>query len=180
MTEKEIIEGCIKKDSGSERLLFDQYAGLLMTICRRYGNTIAESEDMLQESFIRIFKAIKTYRFLGSFEGWIKRITVNCCLKMLQKNGISFVELPQDNDYLPSISPYELPEIGKEDLLQLICSLPEGYRIVFNLYALEGYSHEEIGKLLNIKTASSRSQLAKARKHLQQQLQLPEKMNYRL
>jgi RNA polymerase sigma factor (sigma-70 family) len=168
MTEKDLVEGCLRKDTTCQRMLFEQYGGTMMTICRRYAGDQVEAEDMLQEAFIRVFTYIRQFRFQGSLEGWIRRVTVNTSLRILQSKKIRFLEI-QDAS-LESGNPDVLSRLSEEELLQLIGSLPPGYRIVFNLYVLEGYSHEEIGALLRIKPASSRSQLSKAKGLLQEQI----------
>ena len=171
MTEAEIIKGCKKKNIACQRLLFDAYAGRLMTVCLRYACDTPEAEDMLQESFIRIFEVIDQYRFEGSFEGWLKRITVTIALRILQKKKIKFSSTEIVNDEHISVAePKALSTLSETELLKLINGLPDGYKIVFNLYVMEGYSHEEIAEMLNIETVTSRTQLMKARKMLQKQI----------
>jgi RNA polymerase sigma-70 factor (ECF subfamily) len=151
-------------------MLFEQYAGKFMTVCQRYANDTMEAEDMLQEGFVRIFNNIQQFKFEGSFEGWMRRIVVNVALKHLQKKKIQFAEIKENNSDTPSLQAYAYSHLGEEELMKLINQLPAGYRIVFNLTVIEGYSHEEIAKLLNIQASTSRSQLVKARKMLQQQI----------
>jgi RNA polymerase sigma factor (sigma-70 family) len=170
LTEKEIIQGCLKKEPGAEHALFLEYSGILMTICRRYGSNHQEAEDMLQEAFIRIFRYIGQYKSTGSFEGWIKRITVNSAVQVLQNKKIRFSELSRNHNELQAAEPDIFSDLSADDLLKLISQLPDGYRVVFNLYALEGYSHEEIARILQIKTATSRSQLSKARSLLREKI----------
>jgi RNA polymerase sigma-70 factor (ECF subfamily) len=153
-----------------QRLLFEQYAGKMMTVCLRYANDTMEAEDMLQDAFIRIFKYITQFKFEGSFEGWLRRIVVNVALKHLQKKKIHFAEINEDRNDGHGISPYVYQHLGEDELLKLINGLPEGYRLVFNLNVIEGYSHEEIAVMLGIQPGTSRSQLVKARKMLQNQI----------
>lgn len=169
MTEAEIIKGCIKKDISCQRMLFDQYAGRLMTVCLRYACDNPEAEDMLQESFVRIFHSVEQYRFEGSFEGWLKRITVTICLKSLQRKKIRFTETA-GHESIPGTEPEALSNLSEQELIKMISDLPDGYRVVFNLYVMEGYSHTEIAQALNIEAATSRSQLLKARRMLQQKI----------
>jgi RNA polymerase sigma-70 factor (ECF subfamily) len=148
-------------------MLFEQYAGKMMTVCLRYCKTRMEAEDILQDSFLRIFKYIHQFKFEGSFEGWMRRIVVNTALKSISRKKINFSEM---NDYTEAagvIEPYVYSNLGEDVILKLINQLPEGYRLVFNLNAIEGFSHEEIGKMLDIQPSTSRSQLVKARKILQ-------------
>jgi len=171
LTERELIEGCLKKNSKSQRRLFELYAGKMMTVCRRYANDQTEAEDILQEAFIRVFSNIAQYRFEGSLEGWIRRIVIHTALRILQKKKIRFAEINDDLDIEQSMNADGISTLSAEELLKLISALPEGYRIVFNLYVLEGYDHNEIAAMLDINAATSRSQLSKARKVLQTQIE---------
>lgn len=125
---------------------------------------------MLQEAFIRVFQYIDQYRSEGSFEGWIKRVTVNAALKVLKNKKIPFSEIGEDQQSAHTIAPDALSDLSEEELLKLIGDMPEGYRVVFNLYVLEGYDHNEIAALLDIRPATSRSQLSKARRLLKEQI----------
>ena len=142
-----------------------------MTVCRRYACDQAEAEDMLQESFIKVFTNIGQFRFQGSLEGWIRRIVVHTALRTLQKKKIRFTEIDEDLDNTRSVNADGLAGLSEEELLKLIGSLPDGYRLVFNLYVLEGYDHNEIAGMLEISPTTSRSQLSKARKLLQTQVE---------
>ncbi|MBA4198239.1 MAG: RNA polymerase subunit sigma-24 [Chitinophaga sp.] len=168
MTEQELIKGCIKQNPLCQRMLFDQYAGKFMTVCLRYANDAMEAEDMLQDGFVRIFNNIHQFKFEGSFEGWMRRIVVNVCLKQLQKKKLYFSEIKEYSG--PALEASAYTSLGEEDLMKLISNLPDGYRIVFNMNVIEGYSHEEIANMLSIQPSTSRSQLVKARKMLQQQI----------
>lgn len=170
MTEKELINGCSAKNLTCQNLLFKQYAGKLMTICLRYSSTRQDAEDMLQESFIRIFSTISQYRFEGSFEGWLRRVTVTTCLKMLMKKRVQFTELIVPEENVTAIEPVAVSNLTEDELIKMIGALPVGYRMVFNLYVMEEYSHDEIAAMLNIEATTSRSQLLKARRLLQKQI----------
>lgn len=169
MTEHELIRGCIRKDADCQRQLFELFAGKMMTVCLRYAVDSAEAEDMLQEGFIRVFSYIHQFKFEGSFEGWVRRIIVNTALKVLQKKKIVFTEIT-DQQTKAAMEPFAYTNLGEDDLMKLINALPDGYRVVFNLNVIEGYSHEEIAQMLNIQASTSRSQLVKARKMLQNQI----------
>jgi len=177
LTEGEIIQGCLNKNTAAQHALFQKYAGVLMTICRRYGGDHTEAEDMLQEAFIRIFKFINQYQGTGSFEGWIKRITVRSCLQILQVRKVRFSELSEGLQEIQTSVPDIISELDADEILKQISYLPVGYRMIFNLYVMEGYSHEEIGQMLKIKTATSRSQLSKARSLLQGKINLLQKIS---
>jgi RNA polymerase sigma factor (sigma-70 family) len=176
LTEKELISGCIKHDAKCQRMIFDQYAGILMAICHRYSCDQAEAEDMLQETFIRAFTYIDQYKFQGSLEGWLKRITVNASLKVLQNKKIHFTEIREDHEIFHATDADSISNLSEDELLKLISKLPDGYRVVFNLYVMEGYDHDEIAEMLNIKTATSRSQLSKARALLKEQIKSLQKI----
>jgi len=121
-----------------------------MTICLRYAGDQKEAEDILQESFINIFSNIGQFRSEGSFEGWLKRIVVTNALKILQRKKFHISAINDNDESIPSIGPGILDKLSEEELLQLISRLPEGYRIVFNLYVMEGYDHNEIAAMLGI------------------------------
>jgi RNA polymerase sigma factor (sigma-70 family) len=170
LTEYDIIKGCLRNDIHCQRLLFEQFAGKMMTVCLRYANDQMEAEDMLQDGLVRVFSNLHQFKFEGSFEGWVRRVIVNVCLKQLQKRKLVIRDINDQHPETPAIGPYAYTHLGQEDLLKLINQLPEGYRIVFNLNVIEGYSHEEIGNMLGIQPGTSRSQLVKARKMLQNQI----------
>jgi len=176
LTEEQLIKGCMQNDVGCQHILFEKYAGKLMTICLRYSCDRPEAEDMLQDAFIKIFSHIYQYKFEGSFEGWIKRIVVNCALKTIQKKKTRFLEINNHDTASPQSDSFVLSSLSEDELIKLISGLPDGYRIVFNLYVMEGYSHDEIGEMLGIQAATSRSQLVKARKLLQKQILLNQKI----
>jgi RNA polymerase sigma factor (sigma-70 family) len=176
LNETDLIQGCVRKDTNAQHTLFEKYAGILMTICRRYAGDLHEAEDMLQEAFISIFSHINQFKFEGSFEGWLKRITVNAAIKILQKRNIKVIGITNDQNELISPDFNILSDLNTEDLLKLINQLPDGYRIIFNLYAIEGYSHDEIAAMLKIKAATSRSQLSKARAILKDKINLLQKI----
>jgi RNA polymerase sigma factor (sigma-70 family) len=170
LSEHELIKGCIKRDSKCQQMLFKQYAGKMMTVCLRYSKDHMEAEDMMQEGFIRVFQYIDQFKFEGSFEGWIRRIIVNVALKYIAKKKVRFEEITESNEASGTLEPYAYSSLGEDDILKLINQLPEGYRLVFNLNIVEGFSHEEVAKILNIQPGTSRSQLVKARKMLQNQI----------
>lgn len=175
MTEKEIIEGCVQKNVNCQQTLFNKYKGVLMSICLRYAADTVEAEDMLQDTFIKIFSAIRKFRFEGSFEGWLKKIAATTSLKKLQKRRIQFKDIPFEKPGAP-VEPDIISTLAEKEIIRAISSLPDGYRIVFNLYVLDGFSHDEIGRLLGIKPVTSRSQLLKARKMLQKKIGSPNKI----
>jgi RNA polymerase sigma-70 factor (ECF subfamily) len=170
LTEQEIISGVLKANRAAQKALFDQYAGRMMALCNRYTTDRDQAQDFLQEGFIRVFKYIGQFRQEGSFEGWMRRIFVSVILRELSKQKMLFSDLELAVSQEPAIEPDAISRISEAELQGMIRSMPPGYRTVFNLFVIEGYSHEEIAELLQIQPATSRVQLMKARKYLQAQL----------
>ncbi len=170
MTEKELIEGCIRENRMCQEEVFRRYAGKMMSVCLRYTRHRMEAEDILQDAFIKVFDNLDKFQHKGSFEGWIRRIVINTALKNYSRKSFSHEQIGVE--YYPDVpvEPSVYSDLGEEVLMRLIADLPEGYRVVFNLYAIEGYSHKEIADALGIQESTSRSQLVKARKLLQVQI----------
>lgn len=165
-----LVRSCVAGSPAAQHQLYQQFAPVLFAICKRYAFDSLIAEDMFQESMIRIFQRLNDFRFEGSLEGWMKRICVNQCLDILKKEKLRFSEDIENYSHLPSLASTVESEINAKNLMQLLMELPIGYRTVFNLFAIEGYSHAEIAELLNINENTSKSQLFKARKWLQNQL----------
>ena len=169
-SESQIIKGCQRGKKKSQYALVKQYSPVLMTLCRRYAPDEATAKDMLQESFIRIFANINKYRPIGSFEGWMKTITTRCALQWLNKHNLRQDLLNVEASDETSLEPEVYEKINAEDIILLIRELPMGFRTVFNLHVIEGYSHKEIAEMLEIEESTSRSQLGRARKLLQKKI----------
>lgn len=152
-------------------MLFERFAGKMLTVCLRYSTDRMEAEDILQDAFIKVYKNISQFKFEGSFEGWIRRIVVNTALKNCQKKRVKFDEIKSDTSTAGSQDPSVYTHLNEAELMKMIHCLPDGYKLVFNLHVIEGYSHEEIASMLNIKDSTSRSQLVKARRFLQNEIQ---------
>lgn len=169
-SENELIKDCQKGKRKAQKKLYERYAPTMLGLCIRYMKDQYEAEDVLSEAFIKIFANIKQFKFEGSFEGWIRRIMVNECLSQLRKKRRLYAQV--DIEELNREPNYEElgDELHAEDLLMLINALPDGYRTIFNLYAIEGYSHKEIAEQLNITVGTSKSQLSRARSLLQKSL----------
>jgi RNA polymerase sigma factor (sigma-70 family) len=167
VTDEELVKGCIREHRASQQMLFQQYAGKMMAVCIRYARNRAEAEDLLQDAFIRVFDHIGDFQFKGSLEGWIRRITVNTALRSYQKQQVRMESAVEEWEYEGAEDPEVYSRLEEEDLLRLIARLPDGYKVVFNLFAIEGYNHKEISEMLGIQESTSRSQLVKARKMLQ-------------
>jgi RNA polymerase sigma factor (sigma-70 family) len=167
MNEEDLIKGCVEENSACQRELYDKYAGKMFAVCLRYASTREDAEDALQEAFIRIFDNISKFRNEGSFEGWMRRITVHTVLRLIQKK--TPLQYAEDTSALTKVSTASdaIGNLNEKDLLGLIKQLPQGYRVVFNMYAIEGFSHNEIAENLGISEGTSRSQYSRAKKHLQ-------------
>lgn len=144
----------------------------MLGVCNRYARNGADAEDILQDAFIKVFDKIHQFKFEGSFEGWIRRIVVNTALKKYslrryEKEVVGYEIKDRDES---SMEPSAYSHLSEKDLLDLINSLPDGYRVIFNLYVIEGFQHDEIAEMLGIQPGTSRSQLVKARNMLQKQI----------
>ncbi len=170
MSLHQLIQKTKKRDLKSQSEIYQLFAGKLFALCLKYSKTHQEAEDNLQEAFITIFNKINQYKFKGSFEGWMKRIVINTALQTYrQKNVLNLVEDNYPNEVEVDIDEEDL---SLEFLLKIIQELPERYRMVFNLYVLDGYSHKEIGSLLGIAEGTSKSNLSRARLILKGKVEL--------
>ncbi len=169
--EKEIIEGCKKHNLKAQKMLYERYASRFLGICMRYAKDKQEAEDILQEGFLKIFERIHQYNFSGVFEGWMHRIIVNTAISNYRKNLKHYFHenIDEINEYDYDVIENDL-EFSMEEILKVIQSLSPGYRMVFNLYAIEGYPHKEIAEMLGIDVATSKSQYSRARKIVQYRL----------
>lgn len=165
-----LIEGCRKGDRNAQRILYNTYSRKLYGVCLRYASSPEDAQDALQEVFIKIFQKIGDYRGQGAFEGWMRTIAVRQVLEMHRKQA-HFFQAPIEQAEKEGISSEALSSLSVSELMLLINALPTGYRTVFNLYAIEGYSHEEIGELLGISSGTSKSQLSRARAILQEKME---------
>lgn len=163
-SDKVLANGCLEGDIMSQRKLYARFAGKMMGICLRYASCEAEAEDLLQEGFIKVFGKLEMWTGKGPLGGWIRMIIINTALEHYRKN--KNLRLTTDLDEVdkqsvPNDDAIEL--MAAAELLQKIQQLPDGYRMVFNLYAIEGYTHKEIGDMLNISLNTSKSQFSRAR-----------------
>lgn len=171
MRDEELVKKCVLKQPEAQKLLFEQFSKRMMGLCLRYADRTEEAEDILQNGFIRVFENIHSFRAEGSLEGWIRTIMIHEALRYLQENKtMRFSTEINDSQYVSSEGNRAGESIQTKDLLKMIQQLPDGFRTVFNLYAIEGYTHKEIGTLLGISEGTSKSQYARAREHLQETL----------
>jgi RNA polymerase sigma factor (sigma-70 family) len=169
LSEQELIEGCRSGDRSSQRALYERYSRKMLVVCLRYSKTTAEAEDILQEGFVKVFHALKDFRQESKLETWITRIMVNTALNSQRKKlylypmvDVQEIDLPEDE--------VSISGIHFSQLLEMIQSLPQGCQVVFNLFAIVGYNHKEIGEMLGISEGTSKSQYARARSLLQAKL----------
>lgn len=177
-TDGELVEGCLKGDRKMQHMLYQQYAGKMFMVCLRYAPGRLEAEDILQEAFIKVFDKIGQYRAEASLASWIRRVVVNTALNSQRSKLYMYPMVDMENMHGMAGQEATLSAYQLQDLLQLIQELPSGCRLVFNLYAIEGYSHKEIGELLEVSEGTSKSQYARARQLLQSRIEALEKKGY--
>ena len=170
--EKDIVAGCIKGKAAAQRRLYDRYSRLLLGVCNRYTSNIEEAEDVLQEGFVKIFLNMKEFKGEGSLLAWMRKIMINTAIthyhrmrKHWYHNDLEEIRETRLDDHT-----WEETEFSHEELYKIIHQMPDGYRVVFNLYAVEGYKHREIADILSIDENTSKSQYSRARRWLQNRL----------
>lgn len=167
-----IVKACLKGDRKSQKRLYTLFSSRLYGVCLRYSNNEEDAKDLLQEGFIKIFSNLSQYKYNGSLEGWMRRIIVNTALERFRRENKSIVV--NNEDYMDSLQVnYEhiLDDLAYKDLVQLVQGLSDQYRVVFNLYVIEGFSHKEISKKLDIGEGTSKSNLSRARELLKNRIQ---------
>jgi len=178
-TTDELVKRCKAGERKAQELLYKQFASKMLGVCMRYATDKMEAEDMLQNGFIRVFQKMNDYRGEGSFEGWVRRIMVHSSIEYYRKHHkmLQLVDSEDDEADLP-VNPTAVSNLGAKELMVLIQNLSPGYRIVFNLYAIEGYSHKEIAAIVGITEGASKSQLSRARAILKEQIVKSEGRKY--
>lgn len=162
MSLERLIKNCINQDAEAQSQLYKQYAGKLFSLCLKYSKNYAEAEDNLHDAFITVFSKIEQYKNKGSFEGWLKRIVINTALQRYRDN-VGVYDIVNEENIEDVVVDINDKDLSIDYLLKIIQELPDRYRLVFNLYVLDGYSHVEISELINISTGTSKSNLARAR-----------------
>ena len=169
MEERQLIEGCIRGETDAQKKLYELYAPAMMSVCQRYVSCRETARDLLHDGFVKMFTKINTYSGTGSFNGWMRRVFVTTALEHLRRNDALRnsvdVEILEYHGYTQDISIFE--QLSANELLDCVADLPEIYRTVFNMHAIEGYKHVEIAKELEISDATSRARYARAREILQ-------------
>jgi RNA polymerase sigma factor (sigma-70 family) len=168
INDADLIKGCINNDRRMQEELYTRFAPKMYAVCLRYAGNAEEAEDILQEGFIKIFKKLSSFRSEGSFEGWIRRIFVNTSIEHFRRKTYLQPISEQEENTTEGKSLSVLDSLAEKDLIHLIQQLSPGYRTVFNMYVVEGYTHKEIGELLGISEGTSKSQLSRAKVILQE------------
>lgn len=167
-TTEELLEGCRRQERGPQTLLYNRYRQKMFLICLRYAASREEAEEILQEGFIKVFEFIHQYKHAGSFEGWMRKIMVNCALQRFRaKKRMYAISEIDSRPADPFSAETASSHLGTKELLQMVQQLPPSYRLVFNLYVFEGMKHREIAAHLNISEGTSKSNLSAARGILQ-------------
>lgn len=170
-SEEELIRQLIKSDKRAQRELFDEYSPKLWGVCLRYAKNKMSAEDIMQEGFLKILKYIKSYKGEGSFEGWMRRIMVNTAINYYKSNLKSGGDVEFNEAYgVYNPSADAVSKLTSEELLSFVSELPDGYKTVFNMHIVDGYTHKDIAKQLDISENTSKSQLSRARKLLQEKI----------
>ena len=171
-TDEDLIKGCIRKKREAQKALYERYADILLGICTRYATDTAEAEDILQEGFVRIFTYIPNYSGKGSLFNWMRKIMINTAITVYHRNLKH--RYHQEIDQVQEPARGNLPgesDFTREELLSVIRSMPEGYRIIFNLYAIEGFKHKEIAEMLGVDVNTSKSQYSRAKRFIRKRLE---------
>ena len=167
--DEQLVKKCLEKDPLAQKQLFDSFSRKMMGVCLRYSQSQEEAQDVLQMGFIKVFEKLHMYSSDGSLEGWIRKVIVNTALDNIRKNKKfnDNIELDKVDFQLDNKSETGLEALSAKDLLKIIQEMPPGFRTVFNLYAIEGYSHKEIAEQLGVTVSTSKSQYSRARVYLQ-------------
>jgi RNA polymerase sigma-70 factor (ECF subfamily) len=166
----DLVKRCLDSDPKAQKMLYRRFAAKMYGICLRYSNNAQDAEDLLQEGFIRVFDNLHRFRNEGTLDGWIRRIFVNQAINFYRRVVRFPRELPLEEVLIAEPEEHIISRLTRNEVLELIQTLPPGYRTVFNLYVIEGYTHNEIGKLLHISENTSKSQLFEARRTLRRLL----------
>jgi len=171
----EIIEGCVKGDSKSQQIVYQKFYGKMLGACMRYSKDREEARDILQDGFLKVFTNIRSYTGTGSFEGWIRKVIINTALDYIRKNKqlIQYANSDYVEENAEEIQEEESNEhqnISTEEIMKAVQQLPTAYRTVFNMFVVDGFSHQEIANELGINIGTSKSNLSKAKVHLKKTL----------
>ena len=168
MTDQQLIIASLNNDPKAQRALFDRYTSALFQVSMRYSKTKMDAEDALQESWVKIFKGLENYTEQGKLLAWMKRITIHCALRKRQSSWFTTEEIGLKSKSDPKFNPQAIDQMTADEILGYVLNLPPGYKEVFTLFVIEGYSHKEIGEFLGIEASTSRAKLTTARKKMRQ------------
>ncbi|MBG6236932.1 RNA polymerase sigma-70 factor (ECF subfamily) [Pedobacter sp. CAN_A7] len=174
----DLMEGCKAGDRKMQELLYKQTSAKMYALCLRYAKDHMEAEDCLQMGYVKVFQKIQDYRGDGAFEGWIRKVMVNTAIGSYRKNLRNLAVVQLEEAYEQPSTGFDFSKLGMQDLMKLIQQLADGYRMVFNLFVIEGYSHKEIAEMLEITEGASKSQLSRARAILKEKIIKMEGINY--
>lgn len=167
ITDSDLINGCMKGDRRMQEELYRRFSPRMYAVCLRYAGNTEEAEDILQEGFIKVFKKLDSFRSEGSFEGWVRRIFVNTAIEHFRRKRYLMPVTEKEENTIEGKFTSVLDELGVKDIMALVQELSPGYRTVFNMYVVEGYTHKEIADMLGISEGTSKSQLSRAKVILQ-------------
>lgn len=167
ITDSDLINGCMKGDRRMQEELYGRFSPRMYAVCLRYAGNTEEAEDILQEGFIKVFKKLDSFRSEGSFEGWVRRIFVNTAIEHFRRKRYLMPVTEKEENTIEGKFTSVLDELGAKDIMALVQELSPGYRTVFNMYVVEGYTHKEIADMLGISEGTSKSQLSRAKVILQ-------------
>jgi RNA polymerase sigma-70 factor (ECF subfamily) len=177
MDDATLVKECVIGNPRAQRALFDKFASKMLGVCIRYAKDTEQAEDILQDGFVKVFSKLKDFKNEGSLEGWIRRVMVNTALDQIRKNGKMLGDVSTDDvAYKLEDNDPIVETLMAEDLMKMIKAMPDGYKVVFNMFAIEGYSHAEIADTLGITESTSKSQYSRARAYLRERI---EKLNGR-
>jgi len=163
LSEDDIINGCLNKDRKMQEILYHRFSSKMFTVCLRYCKDTEDAQDLLQDGFVKIFKNLDKYRGEGSFEGWIRRIFVNTSIEHFRRSVKNFPVTEMKEISIEDASWNALDNLAEKEIIKMIQELSPGYRQVFNMYVIEGYSHRDISEILGVSEGTSKSQLARAK-----------------
>lgn len=171
MDDTTLVIECVKGNPRAQRMLFDRFSSKMLGVCLRYAKDSEQADDILQDGFVKVFTKLKDFKNEGSLEGWIRRVMVNTALDQIRKNGKTLGDVSIDDvQYKIENNDHIAEQLMAEDLLKLINSMPDGYKAVFNMFAIEGYTHNEIADTLGISESTSKSQYSRARAYLRERI----------
>lgn len=172
MDDTTLVKECVIGNPRAQRALFDKFASKMLGVCVRYAKDTEQAEDILQDGFVKVFSKLKDFKNEGSLEGWVRRVMVNTALDQIRKNGKMLGDISTDDvAYKLEDNDPIVETLMAEDLMKMIKSMPEGYKVVFNMFAIEGYSHAEIAETLGITESTSKSQYSRARAYLRERIE---------